>query len=227
MTAPAFSEMLAISPTRVTLSQKSPIQILRLTNRDNKLYTMQASLRQWRQIAVKKGLKNTYSTTDQVMVTPEIFRLQPGAKQIIRIALTSPVPQKMQGTYRLFLHQIMPLQKTTKTVSKNRLKIALEMILPVFVTPITPVKSGWQWTIHHVTKNQYRVILMNTSDETLFVDHWSLVDNKKSLASTKTFVYLLPHQTYHWKMTLNEPIKSANIQATINDKEVVASANII
>lgn len=100
------------------------------------------------------------------------------------------------------------------------------MILPVFVPPINPAQPDWQWSIHNVTKNQYDVILANKSDETLFIDKWELFSDKKTLTTQKTFLYILPHQAYHWMITVNEVIQKPEIKASINNSDAISQAII-
>jgi fimbrial chaperone protein len=68
--------------------------------------------------------------TEAFVVTPPIFTLQPGQRQIVRVLLLNPADPRRESTYRLILQET-PLGDPPPNTVTTLLRISL----PLFVTP--------------------------------------------------------------------------------------------
>ena len=74
-------------------------------------------------------------------MSPAIFTLQPGEKQVVRIALRGAPDPRRERAYRVLVSEVpTPQLKTTPDASGFR--IALRMDMPLFVAPLSrPLRS--------------------------------------------------------------------------------------
>lgn len=121
LASPAAASAFRISPIAVDVMPDKGAGELRLHNVDTKPVAVRATALRWTQA---DGHDHTEPTRDLV-VSPPIFTVAPGAQQLIRIGFRNRTPG---AAYRLVFEEI-PGPKTPGT----GIKVALKLNLPLYV----------------------------------------------------------------------------------------------
>lgn len=140
-TSPTFAGPLQIAPVRVDLDADTPLQTLRLRNTGDYPVVIEQEAMAWSQV----NGEDTFAPTEDIIICPPVFELEPGAEQILRVGvLGTPSQSEQERSYRLFVREVLPEVEE----SKDQLRLAVELSLPVF---IAPAKSSGQpplrWTL--------------------------------------------------------------------------------
>jgi fimbrial chaperone protein len=129
---------LGISPTRVTLTEKTPTAAITVVNQGTDPKVIQAELLRWTQ----EGGKDVHAQTRDLLVNPPVFTVAPGKTQVIRVGLNRAPNDAQELAYRLFLQEVPPPPLPGFT----GLQVALRIGVPVFVAPArTPVSPKLHW----------------------------------------------------------------------------------
>jgi fimbrial chaperone protein len=128
--AAASASSFGLSPMRVELSAATPTAIINVSNSGDAAVTIQAQAYVWTQ---PEG-KDTYEETRGFIISPPIFTLAPGARQIVRIAMRGAPPTDVEQAYRLMFREVPQAEEATGTGIAFR--IAVGMNIPMFVAPV-------------------------------------------------------------------------------------------
>ena len=93
-----------IDPTRIELGPDQMSATLVLRNQDKEAIVIQADARHWRQ----QDGEDLLTPTRELLVTPPIVTIAPGAEQVLRVALRRPLDPRQEMNYRIFLQEIAP-----------------------------------------------------------------------------------------------------------------------
>lgn len=118
-----------MSPMRVDLSATAPTAVITVSSSDDAAITIQARAYTWTQA----GGNNAYEETRGFIISPPIFTLLPGSKQIVRVALRGTPPLQVERAYRLMLQEVPEAEKAVADGPVFR--IAVGMNIPMFVAP--------------------------------------------------------------------------------------------
>lgn len=117
----------AVDPVRIELSASVPTTVIHVKNTGTAPVTVQLSPMAWSQ---PKG-KDQLLPTRELLATPQIFNLKPGATQLVRVgALRKPDPG-IELAYRLLLEEI----PSPPPPDFKGLQVALNISMPVFLQP--------------------------------------------------------------------------------------------
>jgi len=86
---------LRVFPVRITLAPSRPIATLTVSNTSPVAVALQMGLVAWRQ----QDGQDRFEPTEQVLANPAIFKIEPGAQQVVRLGLRTPLDGK-EGSYR-------------------------------------------------------------------------------------------------------------------------------
>ncbi len=125
--APAEAQTggIQIAPVMVTLSPERSITSLRLRNGRARPVAFEVDAYVWTQ----QNGRDVLTPTREVIVAPGVFEVAPAGEQVVRLGVRAPA-QETERAYRLLLREL-PSQRG----EGSALGFALEMSLPVFVTP--------------------------------------------------------------------------------------------
>ncbi len=126
---------LAISPVRVDLTSRKSNTIVQVTNSGDSAVTIQVHAAKWSM----EGPENTYAETNDFIVNPPVFRLQPEQKQMIRIGIRNSAVVGIERSYRLILEEV------PKPAQAGTVAIVLNVSLPIFLQPLEPVAPSLIW----------------------------------------------------------------------------------
>ena len=114
-----------VNPVRVELSAQEKSAVIRVLNTGAETVTIQSQLLAWSQ---QDGIDQLIPTRE-VLVSPPIFKLKPGATQIVRVGLLRQVDDHRELCYRLQIEEI----PSPPAPDFKGLQVALRIGMPVFV----------------------------------------------------------------------------------------------
>lgn len=133
LASPAAASAFRINPIAVDVMPDKSAGELRLHNVDSNPVAVRATALRWTQV---NGQDRTEATRDLV-VSPPIFTVAPGAEQLIRIGFRNRTPG---AAYRLVFEEI-PGPKTRGT----GIKVALKLDLPLYVVASRDAAPALTW----------------------------------------------------------------------------------
>jgi fimbrial chaperone protein len=188
-----------ISPVIVEMTGLTRTSVVAVTLSDKASAPMrlQAELLRWRQDV--HGASVT-TPSDDLLVSPPIADLQPGDKQMFRLALRGARTAPEELTYRLILENIAEPEVAPNSTPGMNIKFRMRYDLPVLLAPAGPVVNALRWKpcepdVAPSTATAC-VRLFNAGNRrvkvqtlTLMGDHWqqalSLKDGKNVLAGSE------------------------------------------
>lgn len=118
-----------ISPVRIFMSIRDRAVALEVRNTGAAPVTLRAELNVWTQSAAGE---DQLTPTDDVVLSPPVVKLAPGARQVVRLVRLVPNNPAKQHTYRMLLREVRAPGEATGRLGMN---IQLVLSIPVFVTP--------------------------------------------------------------------------------------------
>ncbi len=184
----------SISPIRVELTSQQRTEALTVRNEEaGRDVVVQAQIFAWSQ----QDGQDSLSETRDLIVTPPVFTLAPGAQQIVRVASRRQADAKRELTYRLILQEVPP--ETPKNFTG--LQVALRLSLPIFIAPQSKATADLRWNAAWQSDDSLRVTAINQGDAHLQVIDFT-VQEKDSQTVLKNSVvkYVLPGATMSWSL---------------------------
>jgi fimbrial chaperone protein len=179
-----------VSPVRAELSATQSSAALTVTNetaQDPVVIELRAIA--WSQ----KDGEDVYTPTNDLIATPPIFHVGPGASQVIRVALRRPPAPDRETAYRLILREVPPPPKPGFV----GIQIALEMSLPVFAKPRIPTAPALSWKLEPQPSGALGLSVHNNGSA-----HAQIADLKllapglaQPVGTFSQFAYILPGET--------------------------------
>ncbi len=142
----AAAQSLAILPVNIQMEPGQMATLLTVINQGPVETAVQIRAFSWNQA---DGTDQLVSSED-IMISPPLAKIQPGATQIVRLVLRKPVTER-EGTYRILLDQIPP------PAEAGVVRVALRMSLPVFAEPATRVAPALKFHIESQDGQAYLV----------------------------------------------------------------------
>lgn len=194
--AAANAANFTVTPVRVELSpmQRSVALTVRNDTRSDPV-VVQLRTVAWSQ----KGGDDVYAPTTDVIATPPIFTLAPGATQVVRVGLRHPTEGDREVSYRLFMREVPPAPKP----GFAGVQIAIEMNLPIFAKPLTTTASQLHWKMDPTTEGAVGVSVHNEGNAHIQLANLVLTapGAAQPVATYPGFVYVLPGETRHLLLT--------------------------
>ncbi len=145
---------LYVAPVRVVLTPSRPVASLTLGSGEEEEeeeeeaeVAVQAEVMAWSQ----ENGQDIYQPTREVLVNPSIFRLSPGAQQIVRLGLQVPAADT-ERSYRIFFQQLPRDQALPRDGTRGaQLQTLLRLAAPIFVPPAGPSRQDAQWRLQRAS----------------------------------------------------------------------------
>jgi fimbrial chaperone protein len=197
---PSLAGSFQVTPLRVELSSQHATDALQVRNDANEPVVIQLQVAAWSQ----ENGRDIYQPSDDLVATPPIFTMQPGATQVIRVGLLRGVDEKNELSYRLFLQEVPSRPKP----DFKGLRMALRIGLPVFILPKAKAVPVLNWRVEQTAGGPLKVDLKN--DGNAHIQVWdfqlSLPGKQQAMAVQQVSSYLLPGQDRSW-MLVTDPVK--------------------
>jgi fimbrial chaperone protein len=197
---------LGVTPTFVSLSPEAPVANLTLMNERDIPVTIQIEVVRWLQAAER----DVYKPTDELILSPQIFKLAPRASQLVRIGLEEPVFATQEKTYRIFAQEVLSAPKE----KINGVRIAFRVSVPLVIKTKTPVQQQLVW--HSLIKGrQVTVVAQNKGNNLLFVGQLQAFSatHQAVTKAQSTFAYIVPGSKKTWTLNTLNTQKPRHIKA--------------
>lgn len=179
---------LSVTPIRIELSSAQRSVALTVRNGGDQSTVVQAQLVAWSQADNDDRLE---PTTD-ILASPPIFTVAPGASQIVRIALRRAPDAARERSYRVLVTEVPGKPQPESTGAQFALKISL----PIFVDA-TGAKTSPQleWSGSRTAKGELTLIAVNTGTKHIQVKAIEVTkDGSDPDARFAGLWYILPGQ---------------------------------
>ena len=120
-----------VTPLGVNLSGHAPAAVIDVINTSPGSLTMQVQQRSWTQ----PDGRDQQGDIRDLIISPAIFTLQSGEKQVVRIALRGAPDLRVERAYRIIVSEV-PTPQLKVTPDATSFRVALRMDLPLFVEPL-------------------------------------------------------------------------------------------
>jgi len=196
--APASAGSFMVTPVRITLSASQSVTPITVRNESQETTVVQVDVVAWTQ----RDGADVYTATREILATPPIFTLKPGASQIVRIGLRRDADPARELAYRVFLQEVPPPPKA----EFKGLRVALRMGIPVFVLPPAAVAPQLRWRAQAMREGGLSLSLRNDGNAHIQVMEVRLAHPaEREIAAERTPVYVLPGQSQGWRMKGSAP----------------------
>jgi fimbrial chaperone protein len=188
--SPAAAGSFSISPLRVDLSARMKTAALKVRNEGEHTVVVQSQTMTWSQA----GGEETLEPTSDLLVSPPLFTLQPGAEQVLRVGLRRPADTSRELSYRLVLQEVP--QKAAPDFTG--LSMVLRVTLPVFVAPAEIATADLNWSVRRADGK------LNVRAENAGQAHARILNFKLASADgaveQSVVAYVLPGQFREWTL---------------------------
>ena len=200
---PSHAGSFTVNPVRVTLSPGLAVAAITVSNSGSDSSVIQLEASRWTQ----QGGKDVLAPTNDLLATPPIFTLAPGASQIVRVGLRRPSDTQHELTYRLVLREVPPPQPISQG-----LRVALAISMPVFVVSAHPSFSNLQWQAVRLADGRIHLQATNTGGAHVQIGaiELSSLDGASPVVRESVATYVLPGNTRDWtfKSAADVPVGS-------------------
>lgn len=187
----------SVNPVRVELSPANAIAALKVTNQGDQPVTLQVRTFSWSQ----ENGKDVVMPSRDILASPPIFNLAPGAEQIVRAGLRANPAKDLEQTYRIVFEEVLP----PPAPDFRGLRIALNISIPVFVSAGEELKALPQWRVVR-TSNGVELQVSNQGKAHYRISQVSLISpSGRKLASLEGNFYVLPGSARSWPIKLPTP----------------------
>ena len=190
------AQSLTVVPVNIEMTARQMATTLTVINHGDSATSVQIRAFAWKQPDGNEAL----TASDDVVVSPPIATIAPGASQVVRLVLRR-APQGQEATYRILLDQI-PAAAAPGTV-----RIALRLSIPVFAEPATRVAASVKFRIESKDGQRYLVATNDGARHETVRDIAIKTTDGSALATTaNTSPYILAGATRRWPVGAPGPM---------------------
>ena len=184
--ATTVAGVFSVTPVRIYMTPKDRAVAVTITNEGDTEVVLQADLNAWSQ---KPDGTDEQVPTEDLILSPPIIKLAPGARQVVRLALLKPADASRQLIYRMIMREVPEaIQSRAKPIE---VPIALALSLPVFITP-PPAKREMDCTAARSSPQVLNVSCGNQGSAYAQVREISVLRGEQTLARFEGGTYILP-----------------------------------
>jgi fimbrial chaperone protein len=189
---PAGAASLGIAPTRVVLGLTDRSSAVTLENQADQPVTVQVQTFAWPRSPASDQLE----PTRDLLAVPPVVSLEPGARQIIRVALRAPRQGSVERAYRLLITEVPPAPREDSV----EVRFALRLSLPVFVAA-EGARAEPSWTARR-EGSRALLELSNRGSAHIRVRRIELhaAGDERPAQVIDASAYVLPGQTQSWPL---------------------------
>jgi fimbrial chaperone protein len=213
----------SVSPVLLTLGTKHASTAVTVTNDTKEEKVFQADPMAWRH----QGEEDVYEATTQIVASPPLFRLMPGAKQVVRVGVPDGgVAATTERSYRLFLQEI-PAGPRGDESGGGQLKMLLRLGLPVFHGPAAPQPENMVWQVRHNADGMLELEMHNAGNV-----HVRLSDLQLTLPGVAAplkvegFTYVFAGESRHWLLDPGKSWHGGSVKYSVQTEQGVRSVDL-
>lgn len=185
---------IAVSPVRVQLSAQRSVSAVTIVNNAAEPALVQLELKEWTQ----PGGIDTMTATSDLIASPPIFQLAPGARQVVRIGMRRPLDPQRELAYRLFVQEVPGTAFPGAT-----LDVALRLSVPVLVAPkVADAAPSLKWHMQADDRGEVTLRATNAGNAHARVREFSVLGSGDQVLVPKRQIlaYVLAGQTRTWEL---------------------------
>jgi fimbrial chaperone protein len=206
-TSAARANGLTIFPLKADLSPQTRIAAFNVISGESTPMLMQVHLFAWTQA---HGV-DLLTPSDDLLVGPPIFTLQPGQTQLIRVGLRDVPTLNREVAYRIVIAEV----PTTRLAG---LTFAFRFSMPIFVSPMISSGPHAEWSVDKIDALHLRLTLDNRGDQHIHVVSLRVVTvpGESHIFSGNAVAYVLSDQRRTWIIPVDKArgARSFRIEAT-------------
>jgi fimbrial chaperone protein len=209
----AAGASLEVNPVRLTLSATQPVAALTVRNAGAQPASLHLQVMAWTQA----DAADHYAATRELLATPPIFTLAPGAVQTVRVGLRRAADPERELAYRLYLQEI-----PDAAADGTGVRIALRIGVPVFVPPRAPAAPLLRW---RAQRDAGAIVLhaQNTGKSHARIVELKFLSGSQMVAEA-TAAYVLAGQSWRWRLAVSQ-IPAAGTQLRVSAKTDAGDVN--
>lgn len=202
----AHAASFTATPVRLNLPPGANSTSLSLQNTADQPVLVQAEVMAWSQ----RNGEDVLAPSQDLVVSPPIFTVGPGASQIVRIGLLQRPQSEREITYRLFLQEV----PQPRGPGEQGISVALRLGLPVFVLPKGGASPQLSWSAR-LESGAVHVAVKNAGNGHAQIVECRLQDEDGKLIAEQTLgVYVLAGQTRSWTMKASPAWQGGKLTVT-------------
>lgn len=181
----------SVNPVRIDLSESVLNAVIHVENSSGTSVTIQLTTMLWSQ----ENNKDQLRPTREIISTPQIFKLKPGATQLVRVGTLRKPDNEKELTYRLLLEEIPPLPPP----DFKGLQVALKISMPIFFKPAKDAREKLQIAFTRDSERGLNLSMLNFGNGVAQLSGIRLYDEAAPdtlLVSYPNTVYVLPGQRH-------------------------------
>lgn len=188
MSMPLKASGLAVSPLKLSLKPQQQMTSLTVTNTGSKPLLVQGRVMTW----VNSEDMSGSEVTKDMMLTPPLFRLAPGAKQLVRVGwLQQTQPPSTEQAFRVILQEV-----PNPDVSTDGIKVTLALSLPLFADATNLPVSRLDWELQS-EESGHQIQLKNLGNRHQRFTFFKVTDAQQHvLLEASRLLYVLPGQQH-------------------------------
>jgi fimbrial chaperone protein len=192
---------------------------VRLLNTGDDPVTVQARVVSWS----LKDNKDVYQESDEVLLNPPIFTLQPDRPQLMRLGLRHPRADGNEIAYRLLVEEVPAPPKPGLS-----LRTVLRISIPIFVEQQGAAKKQVDWKAE-ATPVGVRITAVNNGNVHVQIKHLDLLPEGSTATPSSKIVldYLLPGQSHEWVFEEAQIRSARKLSLTAGTDEGNFSASLV
>ncbi len=202
---------LSVSPITLEFAGGGSAKVMEVSNPGDSTTDVQIRLFAWS----NAGTEDKYAPSADIAFSPPMFRLAPGARQVVRLAALKPGGDKEQA-YRLFVDQLPSAQ------AQNGVQMPVRMVLPLFVQPQASGPRGQDAALAALTwrvafdasRRKARLTATNDGPRRVRLENLAFVrDGKPQVIAKGLAGYVLAGQARVWDFDYSGPAQALDIKA--------------
>lgn len=200
----------SVNPVRIYLDGRAKSGSVMIENPSDQEVTIQAHMNAWSQDAGKDIIQ----PTDDLVVSPPIFKVKPKSRQVVRIGFLKKPDAASEMTYRLFLQEVPP----PRLPDDPGMGVTLRMSLPVFVAPVAgKAQSALKWNAELIAGGSVRLSFSNTGNAHIQITNINvLLPDGSVLANSQAMMaYVLAGQSRNWEFKTEKQWKNETLRVMI------------
>jgi fimbrial chaperone protein len=192
----ADAQSLSVVPVNIFLPPGQKATTLTVTNQGTSQTTIQIRAFAWNQ----QGDDDQLTTSDEVVVSPPLASIAPGASQVVRLILRK-TPQGQEAAYRVLIDQIPP------PAEAGVVHVVLRLSIPIFAQPMTRTLAHVQY---HIEVHGGQLTLVGINDglrhEAIRNIVLSTSDGRTLKEAASSSPYILAGVTRRWNIDAQGPL---------------------
>lgn len=190
--AVAAGAALELNPVRLTLSRAQPVTALSVRNAGAEPVVLQLKTMAWTQ---DNGL-DLYTPTRELLATPPIFTLAPGAVQTVRVGLRHAPDAHRELAYRLYLQEV-----PAAAPDGTGVRISLRLGVPVFMPSGVEAAPRLRWRAERKPDGVW-LHAWNDGNAHVQIAELALAVTSETPVVRTQSAYILPGQYRRWRFDL-------------------------